>query len=175
MELIESKTLGTAQASIEFTSIPSTFTDLVLLMSCRTDRSSAPSSVDGIGVNFNGVSTNLSTRSLGGSGSSAFSTSISTGEIGITTGSGSTANTFGNVMAYIPNYAGSTNKSWSSDDVNENNATDGYQLIRAGLWSNTAAITSIRLFPVAGSNFVAGSMISLYGVLKGSDGIVTTS
>jgi len=172
MTLIESKTLLSAAASIEFTSIPQDGTDLIILMSCRSTRTFG---VDGIGVNFNGVSTNLSTRSLGGTGSGVFSTSISTGEIGLTSDANNTANTFGNVAAYIPNYAGSTNKSWSSDDVAENNATEAYQIIRAGLWSNTSAITSILLFPVVGPNFVAGSTISLYKITKGSDGIVTTS
>jgi hypothetical protein len=60
------------------------------------------------------------------------------------------------------------------DTVSENNATAAFQRIIAGLNNSTAAITSINFFPSSG-NFVAGSTISLYGITKGSDGIVTTS
>jgi hypothetical protein len=55
-----------------------------------------------------------------------------------------TANTFGNTEFYIPNYTSSNYKSFSVDGVTENNATAAFALY-AGLWSNTAAITSFRL------------------------------
>ena len=84
-----------------------------------------------------------------------------------------TANTFGNSVIYIANYAGSTYKSFSKDSITENNATAADQGVGAGLWSNTAAITSLSL--TVTSNMVAGSTFSLYGITKGSDGIVTTS
>ena len=64
----------------------------------------------------------------------------------------------------------------SVDAVGENNATQAFQIISAGLWANTAAITSIQLIPQSGGGtFVADSTVSLYGITKGSDGIVTTS
>jgi hypothetical protein len=85
-----------------------------------------------------------------------------------------TANTFGNIQIYFPNYAGSTNKSYSVDSVTENNETVAYQTILAGLWSNTAAITTAT-FTAESGNFAIGSTISLYKITKGSDGIVTTS
>jgi hypothetical protein len=172
MKLIETKTLGTATASIEFTSIPQTFTDLVVLFSCRTDRADL---LDGIVGNINGSSANFTTRNLIGDGSAASSNTTTVGSLGLATGATSTSNTFGNSSVYIPNYTAATNKSMSADQVTETNATGGFQLIRAILWSNTAAITSITFLPQVGANLVAGSTISLYGVLKGSDGIVTTS
>ena len=76
---------------------------------------------------------------------------------------------------YIPNYTGSTNKSISVDSVTENNATNNLMNIQAGLWSNTAAITSILFTSDTAGGFLAGSTISLYKITKGSDGIVTTS
>jgi hypothetical protein len=89
-------------------------------------------------------------------------------------GADSTSNTFASSSLYIPNYAGSNQKSSSLDDVAENNATASIQEIVAQLWADTAAITSITLTANSG-NFVVGSTVSLYGILKGSDGIVTTS
>jgi hypothetical protein len=174
MKLIESKTLGTAQASIEFTSIPQTYTDLVLMCSLRA--SEDPGGIANQSyIRFNGTTTNYSERMLRGfNGSVSSNTNASTGfRWNYVNASPSTANTFTNNQIYIPNYAGSTNKSVSIESVVENNSSDNMMNIWAGLWSNTAAITTITFLPDA--NWVAGSTISLYGILKGTDGIVTTS
>jgi hypothetical protein len=66
---------------------------------------------------------------------------------------------------YIPNYAGSNNKSVSADNAREaNQATDTYLVMDAGLWSNTSAITSIKIAPRVGPNFVQYSTAYLYGI-----------
>ena len=179
MKLIESKTLVSAQTAIEFTSIPQTFTDLVAVCSLRSNRSAANS--ENVGIRFNGSTSGYSDRNLYGSGSGTLSLSQSGSYFNFLLYSSTTAgtsNTFGNAMVYIPNYTGSTNKSVGTDAVTESNSTASVQNIGAGLWSNTEAINSIRFF-VGFAEFAtelqAGSTISLYGVLKGSDGIVTTS
>jgi hypothetical protein len=172
VKLIQTITLTSAQASIEFTSIPQTFTDLVVLASVRSDYASRIN----LGISFNGVTTNLSWRRLNGSGSGV-SSGNGTGVI-VTNqdvnGTSVTANTFNNYGAYIPNYTSSASKSVSIDSVGEANATESYQVLTAGLWSSTAAINSIQFVTVPAANFIAGSTMSLYGITKGSDGIVTT-
>jgi hypothetical protein len=177
MKLIESKTLGTAQASIEFTSIPQTFTDLIFIFSTREAFASSIGSY--VVGSFNSTTTGYSIRVVEGSGSSVASAAYSSGVdgriVGLSQAGLSTANTFANSSLYIPNYTAAINKSYSIDAVNENNATASQQDIIAGLWSNTAAITSASFTGYFASNWVAGSTISLYGILKGSDGIVTTS
>jgi hypothetical protein len=172
MKLIETKTLTGTQASIEFTSIPSTFTDLVAVCSLRATGVSDGSQVY---LEINGSASSFTNRTLYGTGASALSFSGTIGYAGFYSGSGDTANTFGNNIVYIPNYTGSTNKSISIDTVYETNATSAYQGIQAQLWANTAAITSLLFKPTPSASWVAGSIISLYGILKGSDGIVTTS
>jgi hypothetical protein len=169
MQLIETKTLGTAAASIEFTSIPQTFTDLVVVASAR---SSGTENFYFLG--FNSLTTNFSYRFLQGNGSTASSGSDTTRPFLSMCPSTFTANTFSNNTIYIPNYAGATNKSISIDMTTENNATESRATIEAGLWSNTSAITSIQFTNPSG-DFVIGTTMSLYGILKGSDGIVTTS
>jgi hypothetical protein len=172
MELIESKTLGTAAASIEFTSIPQTFTDICFLVSPRLT-----GSTDTLLFAFNSSTSNFSGRFLQGNGAAASSSTFSGSTArfaGSAPGTDFTASTFGNNSVYIPNYTGSTNKSYSLDYTIENNATTGFQGIIAGLWSDTSAITSVSFTPNSG-NFATGTIISLYGILKGSDGIVTTS
>jgi hypothetical protein len=148
-------------ASMDFTSIPSTYTDLVLKTSLRD---TFASTVQIINMSFNGNTANFSNRNLQGNGSTA-SSFTQTRRILLSNSASSTANTFSNGDIYIPNYAGATNKSFSADSVTENNATSSFQALDASLWSNTAAITSITLTPDSGS-FVQYSTATLYGILK---------
>lgn len=163
MTLIASYTATGSVASIDFSSIPSTYTDLILKVSTRaSDNTSA------FEIRFNNNSSNIySWRRLYGDGSSAASGSGSgvptlQGILGINP-SVSTSNSFGNVEIYIPNYAGSNNKSVSVDALYDNNATLAYSEIYAGLWSNTAAINQITLGYMSG-NFVQYSTAYLYGI-----------
>ena len=150
-------------ASIEFTSIPGTYTDLLVKLSGRSSRSAAVAEEFLLTFNNNGSS--YSERHLRGDGSSAISQSFSGSSIQQLgqPGAGATANTFGNWEFYIPNYAGSNSKSVSFDGVTENNATQAYTYLEAGLWANSAAITSIKIS--AGSYLaVQYSTAYLYGI-----------
>jgi hypothetical protein len=159
--LIASNTLASTTASVTFSSIVSTYTDLLVKVSARG--TNASTTVEML-VSFNGVSTNLSSRLLYGTGAAAGSVSPSN-IAGAISAANDTSSTFGNSEFYIPNYAGSTYKSVSFDSVSENNATTAYQYLTAGLWSNTAAITSITLTPAA-SSFATNSSFYLYGISK---------
>jgi len=159
--LISSVTVGSGgAANIEFTSIPQTYTDLILLTSLRDDAGSFTGQ-----VTFNNSTTSYSNRYLRGNGASATSAggSVTTYIESFSVGSTFTANTFSNNYVYIPNYTSSNNKSVSVDGVTENNATTAYGEILAGLWSNSAAITEIDIAAGAGS-FVQHSTAYLYGI-----------
>jgi len=163
-------------AAIEFTSIPGTYTDLVLKLSLKSDFNA-----DGVGnliYQFNASTSGYSVRQVGGFATSTESRSLTTltkssvvyGRAGSAeiplSGAGMTANTFSSNELYIPNYAGSTNKSFSMDSVSEINSTTNNQLeLTANLWSNTAAITSITLAEYNG-NLKQYSTATLYGILK---------
>ena len=157
--LIASYTVSSAQSSYTFTSIPQTYTDLILKMSTRDgDTSGALTS-----VSFNGVTTNLSARRIRGTGSAATSSTFAS-NIYVQNNAGSyTANTFANTEIYIPNYTSSNYKSVSADGVSENNATAAEMELDAGLWSSTAAITSITL-TAAAPNYQVNTTFYLYGV-----------
>jgi hypothetical protein len=172
MQLIETKTLLSAAASIEFTSIPQTFTDLAVVFSARTNRVNHQ---DYIVVRPNSLTSGLSARRLFGNGSLAFSFSDTVAYGGNATGGTATSDTFGNSTCYIPDYTSSTAKSFSLDGVAENNAIATGLGITASLSTNTAAITSLLFLPEVGTNFSVGSTASLYGITKGSDGITTVS
>jgi len=158
--LIQSVTVGSGgAASIEFGSIPQTYTDLLVVSSVRITQTTP----DSFNVYFNGTNTNLSTRYLLGTGSSVASGALAYGYAGTANVDSFTANVFSNSSLYIPNYGGNSQKSYSVDNVTENNATLSYQNMIAGLWAQTAAITSVTL--IANSTvFMQHSSASLYGI-----------
>jgi hypothetical protein len=170
MSLVSTVTVGAGgAASIEFTGIAGTATDLLLVISGRSAASYAGDLFD---LKVNGSSTGYAYRNLRGNGSTAAS-----GNGGTATyirayaipGNTATADTFGNVAITIPNYAGSTTKTFSIDGVGENNATAADAGIVAGSWSGTSAITSVAL-TAAGGNWLQYSTASLYTITKGSGG-----
>ena len=174
MELIQTQTLGTAAASVVFTSIPQDGTDLVLLGSVRTARALAG---DNVRLRFNSDNTegNYTARVLYGNGASV-SSFTENSYIGDVNGNTSTADTFSSISVYMPNYTAAVAKSSSIETVSEANDTTAYQSVIARLWNNTSAITSMEIgFTAASSNLVVGTSFSLYKITKGSDGIVTTS
>jgi len=158
-ELIASYTATGSVSQIDFSSIPSTYTDLCLKISGRT---SAGFNADNLLIKFNNSSSGFSGKALRGSGSAVVS--YSPALVGFLPGSSSTGSTFSNNEIYIPNYAGSTYKSFSCDSVTENNGTEAYALLIAQLWSNTAAINQITIYPDSSGNFVTNSTAYLYGV-----------
>jgi hypothetical protein len=163
--LIASSTVGSGGAAyIDLTSIPSTYTDLYVLASIRSNRSGAESNLT---VKFNNSGANYSRRELYGTGSSAGSSSASGAsafEYIYIPAASATASTFNNIGIYIPNYAGSNNKSFSIDNAQENNTTAAYLQLEAGLWSDSSAITSIKLTEQYGSNLSEYSTAYLYGI-----------
>ena len=155
-KLIASTTVGSGgAASIDFSSIPSTYTDLVIKGSVMNSQGIANT----ITIAFNG-STTATVRYLEGAGSG---TPASGTSFNWAASSNDITNTPSNWEIYIPNYAGSINKSWATDSVVENNATLAYATLIAGLWSNTAAINQITLTQT-GSNFRQYSTCYLYGI-----------
>ena len=159
--LIGSATVGSGGASsIDFTSIPATYTDLKIVASAR---SSAGTLTFG-DISFNGSTASFTGRYIEGNGAAASSATDQARLAVSAPGSSATASTFGNSEIYIPNYAGSTNKSFSVDTTGENNATTSYMQLSAGLWSNTAAITSITITAQSSRTFVQYSNFYLYGI-----------
>lgn len=157
--------VGSSNATtIDFTNIPNNYDDLLIAYSARTNRASEV--VDNINIGFNGTTTNLTSRYLVGTGTAVVSSTSLNRFGGFATGASATASTFGNTMVYIPNYAGSTNKSFSVDSVTETNGSQSYQIFSAGLWSQTAAVTSVAFTSNTSDSFVQHSTATLYGIKK---------
>jgi hypothetical protein len=163
---IASVTVGSGGATtMNFTSIPSSYTDLCLKISARVDSGLTYSNAV---VSFNGSTTGYSNIRLNGNGSTTSGSTITGAPylyVGEVNGNTSTSNTFGNLEVYIPNYTSSNNKSASSDGVTENNATQAFAMLHANLWANSAAITSISIGQTH-TTFLEYSTATLYGILK---------
>lgn len=144
-----------------FTSIPSTYTDLLVKVSAK---GATVQEAGDLLLTLNGSTSSFTNRRL-----FTFQTTVYTDTqsnfVGQIPGSKVTANSFGSAEIYIPNYAGSANKSISGDSSVETSSADGLEYIGTTLWSNTAAITSISLSNNAG-NFVQYSAAYLYGISK---------
>lgn len=152
-------------ATMGFTSIPGTYTDLVLKLTTRD--TAATVDTGAVKVTFNGSATGYTNRNLVGTGSATSSGSVGTTYIDAGLNAkmptaGNTASVFSNIEIYIPNYAGSNNKSVSVDAAGENNQANTNCGLVAGLWSNTAAITSISIAPT--TLFAQYSTATLYGI-----------
>ena len=165
LKKIQTVTVGSGGAAdITFSSIPQTYTDLKIVLSGRSTQGNL---YGGGALQFNGdTASNYRFRRLYGSGSSVASDN-STSATSITNwdvvGANATASVFSNIEFYIPNYTSANQKSVSIDYVGENNATESYVGIVAGLWTGTAAITSVKLYS-AGGNLVQYTTATLYGV-----------
>jgi hypothetical protein len=158
-ELIASNTVGAGgTASIDFTSIPSTYTDLCVKYSLKTNVAGDRD----LYISFNSSTASFTNKNIEGNGTTPFSNSLAR-YLGTVGGTNVTANTFFSGETYISNYAGSNNKFFNSDGAEENNATLAYASLHSGIWSNSAAITSISLAPSAGS-FIQYSTAYLYGI-----------
>ena len=162
--LIASNTVGAGGvASVTFSSIPATYTDLVLKVSAR---STTTATQDRIAISFNGSSADYTLIYLGDAAGSAVSytrAAFGANHVGYMDAANNTANTFGNLEIYIPNYRSANYKSISVDAVMENNSATNYNGMTAGLWSQTAAINSLTLTAVA-PNFTQYSTFTLYGI-----------
>lgn len=172
MDLIQTTTVGSGgAASVTFSSIPQTYTDLIVVASARHTSSTA----DNLVVQLNSTTTGYTGMYLGGTGTSVQNYTQST--LGVTMGlllnniggSAYTANTFQASSITIPNYTGLTAKIGVANGGFESNSTTGYQSITTSRSTLTAAVTSI-LIKASAYNLAEYSTFSLYGVLKGSGG-----
>ena len=165
--LLSKATIGSAGASsITFSNIPQTgYDDLIIKTSLRGDSTLYGGLAFNVYASFNGSTSNFSQIYFETSGSGTPYTGAAPGQrmIGTYNGASSTSNTFASTDVYIPNYKSSNYKSFIYDGVSENNASTAYIDLVSGLWSNTAAITSITLAASYG-NFVANSTFYLYGI-----------
>lgn len=158
-EPIATQTVTSAVGTVTFSSIPQTYTDLVLVSS-RQQASAAR-----LYLRFNGNTSSLySDVWISGEGASAFSGKDS-GQSAISIGgiwNGSTTTTWATNITHIMNYTNTTTfKSTLTKDANDKGSSGTIEAM-IGMYRSTSAITAVNV--VGGSNFAVGSTFTLYGI-----------
>jgi hypothetical protein len=170
---IQTYTLSSTSASITFTNIPQSYTDLILKISGRT---TTPTSVgESIFISFNGSTSDFSTRVFYGTGSTSGTFTSEARFAGTNNSGGSTTSTFSTTDIYISNYTSSNQKTYGLESVVENNATEGYNYFGSSRWANTSAVTSITLTPNSANAFAINTTATLYGLggVRATGGTIT--
>ena len=155
---IASTTLGSAAASVTFSSIAGTYTDLVLVVNGALNTSTSD-----LNFRINSDSgSNYSRTTLSGSGSAATSVRASSVANGRFNYEGYLDTTFATVtIGNFQNYSNTT--TYKTVLSRGNNAGNGTSAV-VNLWRNTAAINAIEIFVSGGPTFVVGSTFNLYGI-----------
>jgi len=159
--LIEGKTLASTTASVTFTSIPQTYTDLLIICGLRVDGTST----DVFKVQPNGQTGTFATVNVQsyGNNSTVFSgsTSLIAGGVGA---SGYSTNALGSASIYFFNYTSSSDKTISIDSSPGNFAAATRVVLANGYWSTSSAITSIEIAALESGTLQVGSKLYLYGI-----------
>lgn len=161
-------TLGGTATAVDITSISASYAHLLVVAYARSDVAATST---GLALRFNNdVAANYDFQQLLGtaatpSAAEAFAqTQMTTGSMpGATAG----ANLFNASITFIPHYAGSTNNKLAlSISATKIGTTTGSvtAYLFGGFWRSSAAINRVTLLPVVGSNFVAGTRVTLYGM-----------
>ena len=159
-EPIATITLGTAEASIVFSSIPATYTDLKLVLTGTMTVGST------VAMRYNSdTGNNYSVTGLGGNGSSAVSArSSSQSSLYISYYNQFSTSIPNGLILNVFNYSGNTFKTCLVEGFGDKNGSGIVERI-VGLWRNGDAITSITLIPQS-TSFKTGTTATLYGILK---------
>lgn len=158
-EPIATTTLGSAAASITFSSIPATYTDLRVVVVAKSDTGSSA-----LKARFNNdTATNYSTTYLSGNGTAASSARITSSSVIYFDGNGGLSATVPHFYTMdVFSYAGSTNKT-SLLTINTDDNGSGYVEQTVALWRNTSAINRIDIL-VTSNNLAIGTTATLYGI-----------
>jgi hypothetical protein len=164
-EKIATNTLGSNQATVTFSTISGSYTDLRIAMMVKTNVASA---VEDLLVRVNGDTSSLySSTRIYGDGSSAASTrsTSQTGwnQNGVQGATGSTS-IFTPFFIDIMNYSNTT--TFKTALVRNNPLGTSTSYVMGGVWlyRSTNAITSISFASATGSDIVTGSTFTLYGI-----------
>jgi hypothetical protein len=171
MTLIQDQVLGSAAATVTFSSIPGTYHHLELIINARCDGSTLADHMyiqanGDTGANYTSQYFAVFNSSATGAGSSSGVAKANVGSINCAT---TVANTTTGAKFLFIDYANSifiksaqeTDLGGQATSINVN-----YPLMELDewVWNNTAVISSLVIGTVTSYNFVAGSHFSLYGI-----------
>lgn len=145
-------------ATVDFTSIPTTYTDLVLVMS--GSMASAANLFIRVGNGSIDTGSNYSlTSMITGSSAAVSQRQSSQAQYQVTDGTFFNTSEQSNILVSFQDYSNTTtNKTWLSRANSVGIGLNG----AVGLWRSTSAINTIRFY--ASQNFNSGTKVTLYGI-----------
>jgi hypothetical protein len=166
-ESIQTITLSTAASNITFNSIVGTYKSLQIRYLAKTSRALVNDSAK-IEINGDTTTTNYRSHSLNGDSANVYAeTTANAIALGGFPGN-TNASMFGVGVLDFIDYSNTskykTIRSFEGFDQNSPASGNKWIGIDSGLWMSTAAITSIKITPNIGPNFVTGSTFALYGI-----------
>ena len=156
-EPIATTTLGSAAASVTFSSISGSYTDLILVFNGTT-----VTTANNLSLQFNAdTGSNYSMTRVRGNGSTADSTRFTNISMMYGPNISYTSTVPSPVIWQIQNYANTTTYKTA---IGRGGGSDTETTAVVGLWRNTAAITSIVVLVNSSQNMTSGSVLTLYGI-----------
>lgn len=169
---IAETTLAAPAASVTFAGIPQNYRTLAMVLQLCTDR---VNELDVWGWQANAdAGNNYDYLRMYMTGGNVHGVSVGRGvatiQSGYTEAVNSRANNLAPNLSFWPGYASASMEKWSVTSIasvggNVSADSDLYLVFAAGHWRSTNAITSLTIYPVLGANLVAGSILTLYGIL----------
>ena len=160
-ELISTTVLGTATASVTFSSLgdySSTYKHLQIRATARTSHNAT----DYLNIRLN-AATSYWQHGVEGNASSvtSYNTSVNSVAMALVASSATVASGFGaSVIDLLDPYSTTKNKT-----IRGLGGFGGVNIaLRSGSWASTSSVTSITLLPNSGANLVSDSRFSLYGI-----------
>ena len=156
-EPIATTTLSSAQATINFTSIPTTYTDLILVISVNGAGTVGANSRLQVGNGSVDTATNYSETQLYGTGSSASSlrnSNVNYAYGGVVQGGGV-------AISHFLNYSNTTTY---KTILARGSAPANYVDAAVSLWRSTSAINTIKVYADSSGDYPSGSTFTLYGI-----------
>ena len=164
--LLSSNVLASNTASVTFSSIPNTYTDLLVRFSARSNSAGVYDSVLLTLNSDTGNNYRINTMFDYAPNTPNPASQSGPTTYGFANGNGAAANFYGNSQIHIPNYATTSTRQISWHSVTENNATDSTfnNNMANGYYTGTTAISTLKLNPQTGTLFLATSSFYLYGI-----------
>jgi len=156
---LQSVVLSSASASVSFTGIDQTYTDLVIAIAATSTGDTQ------VRLRLNSsTGTPYSSTITGADGSSVFSIRVSDEA---TMNIGGVGQSTGTNLIQINDYSNTTSNKTVFGRYGELSPSYGESAVKLGLFRSTAAITSVT-FTLGTGNYSAGSTFSLYGIKSGA-------
>jgi len=159
-EPIATTTLSSASPTVTFSSISSSYTDLVLVAQLTT------AAATNMRIRFNGnTASNYGSTHMAGTGGGTIGNSETTNTAGLIDYNGGYpgggASSVSTYVINLNNYSNTTTwKTWLNRASNTSTGTE----VTAGVWRQTSAINEIQVRTSSGGNISVGSIFTLYGI-----------